>query len=85
MSRLSSSSIGRTWDEWRHRRLQSGDDAEDFLLVTWDSCRHDTFERARTPVLERHAAPGSRSRRPRRAWITQLWPAMPLLHRPDFL
>ena len=61
MSRLSTSIIGRTWDEWRHRRLQSGGDTEDFLLVTWDSCRHDTFERARTPVLDGHAAA-------RRAW-----------------
>jgi hypothetical protein len=61
MSRLSTSIIGRTWDEWRHRRLQSGGDTEDFLLVTWDTCRHDTFERARTPVLDRHAAA-------RRAW-----------------
>ena len=61
MSRLSTSIIGRTWDEWRHRRLQAGDDAEDFLLVTWDSCRHDAFERARTPVLDRHGAA-------RRAW-----------------
>ena len=61
MSRLSTSIIGRTWDEWRHRRLQSGGDTEDFLLVTWDSCRHDTFERARTPVLDGHTAA-------RRAW-----------------
>lgn len=61
MSRLSKSVIGRTWDEWRHRGLQAGDDAEDFLLVTWDSCRHDTLERARTPVLDRHATA-------RRAW-----------------
>jgi len=61
MSRLSKSILGRAWDEWRHRGLQAGDDAEDFLLVTWDSCRHDTFERARTPVLDRHATA-------RRAW-----------------
>jgi hypothetical protein len=61
MSRLGKSIIGRTWDEWRHRGLQAGVDAEDFLLVTWDSCRHDTFERARTAVLDRHGTA-------RRAW-----------------
>jgi hypothetical protein len=27
---------------------------DDFLFVVWDSCRLDTFEAARTPVLDRY-------------------------------
>lgn len=61
MSWLSKSGLGRAWDEWRHRGLQAGDDAEDFLLVTWDSCRYDVYEQARTPVIDAHA-------RARKAW-----------------
>lgn len=34
---------------------------EDFLLVTWDSCRYDAFLKARTPNLDRYGAA-------RRAW-----------------
>lgn len=61
MSWLSTSLLGRAWDEWRHRSLQAGDDDEDFLLVTWDSCRYDVYDSAHTPVLDGHA-------RPRKAW-----------------
>lgn len=61
MSWLSASIVGRAWDEWRHRDLQAGDDAEDFLLVTWDSCRYDVFCDASTPTLDRHG-------QARRAW-----------------
>ena len=61
MSWLSKGPIGRAWDEWRHRDLQAGDDAEDFLVVTWDSCRFDVYEDACTPVLDRHG-------HARRAW-----------------
>jgi hypothetical protein len=28
------------------------DDSEDFLLITWDSCRYDAFLQARTPFLD---------------------------------
>jgi hypothetical protein len=61
MSWLSTSVVGRAWDEWRHRDLQAGDDAEDFLLVTWDSCRYDVFCDACTPTLDRYGSA-------RRAW-----------------
>lgn len=55
MSWLSKGRIGRFWSEVRHRKLQSSDDSEDFLLVTWDSCRFDVFQQACTPVLDRYA------------------------------
>jgi hypothetical protein len=42
------------------RRPQLCDD-EDFLLITWDSCRYDTYLTARTPRLDAHC-------RPRRGW-----------------
>lgn len=61
MSWLSTGPLGRAYDEWRHRHLQVADDTEDFLVVTWDSCRFDTYEAARTPVLDRHCLA-------RRAW-----------------
>jgi hypothetical protein len=56
MGWLTRTPVGRAWDEWRHRDLQAADDTEDFLLVTWDSCRYDVFAEARTPVLDRHSA-----------------------------
>src|SRR5438477_136325 len=56
MSWLSKGRLGRVWNELRHGQYQAGDDGEDFLLVTWDSCRHDVFERARTPLLDRYAS-----------------------------
>ena len=34
------------------RRHQILDDGEDFLLVTWDSCRFDAYQRAKTPMLD---------------------------------
>ncbi len=46
-----------------HRRAKYqivGDD-EDFLLVTWDSCRYDTYRKAKTPVLDQFGEA-------RRAW-----------------
>jgi hypothetical protein len=54
MGYLTRTPLGRMWDEWRHRGLQAGDDGEDFLLVTWDSCRYDVYTAAHTPVLDRH-------------------------------
>ena len=54
MSWLSKSKVGRTWTELRHGRHQALGDQEDFLLVTWDSCRYDVYQAARTPVLDRH-------------------------------
>lgn len=54
MGWLTRTPVGRAWDEWRHRGRQAADDAEDFLLVTWDSCRYDVYTAARTPVLDRH-------------------------------
>jgi hypothetical protein len=54
MGMLTRTPLGWMWDEWRHRGLQAGDDAEDFLLVTWDSCRYDVYTAAHTPVLDRY-------------------------------
>jgi len=55
MSWLSKSRLGRAWTELNHRSYQALGDDEDFLLVTWDSCRYDVYQAARTPVLDRHA------------------------------
>jgi membrane-anchored protein YejM (alkaline phosphatase superfamily) len=46
-----------------HRGLghQSLRQNEDFLLITWDSCRFDAFQRARLPNLEKFGPP-------RRGW-----------------
>ncbi len=52
MSWLSKSRVSRVWTEWRRHRYQASDDHEDFLLVTWDSCRYDVFQQAQTPVLD---------------------------------
>ena len=49
------SMTGPRWNELRRRRYQAAGDDEDFLLVTWDSCRYDVYQQARTPVLDRHA------------------------------
>ncbi len=43
------------------KKYQVLDDAEDFLLVTWDSCRYDAYLEARTPALDQFGEP-------RRAW-----------------
>jgi sulfatase-like protein len=43
------------------RRYQALDGAEDFLLVTWDSCRYDTYRAAKTPILDSYGEA-------RRAW-----------------
>ncbi len=41
------------WFPFRsRRRVQVLDDSEDFLLVTWDSCRFDTYVKAQTPVMD---------------------------------
>src|SRR5262249_5798703 len=46
----------RHWLGWRkEKRFQVLGDDEDFLLITWDSCRYDAYERARTPVLDQYA------------------------------
>ena len=36
----------------RGERLQALQKDEDFLLITWDSCRYDTFLKAKKPVLD---------------------------------
>jgi hypothetical protein len=36
----------------RHKKHQALGDEEDFLLVTWDSCRYDAYLEAHTPVLD---------------------------------
>jgi hypothetical protein len=41
-----------------HQTLQ---EPEDFLLITWDSCRYDAFVKARLPCLSQYGPP-------RRAW-----------------
>ena len=46
---------------FRRKKYQVLDDAEDFLLVTWDSCRYDAYLEARTPALDQFGEP-------RRAW-----------------
>jgi hypothetical protein len=38
----------------RHEALQAG---EDFFLLTWDSCRYDSFLKAKTPVLSAITTP----------------------------
>jgi membrane-anchored protein YejM (alkaline phosphatase superfamily) len=43
------------------RKNQLRGDEEDFLLITWDSCRYDTYYQARTPVLDQFGEA-------RRAW-----------------
>lgn len=45
----------------RPKTQQVLDDEEDFLLVTWDSCRYDAYCEARTPALGRFG-------QARRAW-----------------
>ena len=55
MSWLSRGKLGRAWQEVRRHDYQVAGDDEDFLLVTWDSCRYDAYQQARTPVLDRHA------------------------------
>jgi membrane-anchored protein YejM (alkaline phosphatase superfamily) len=55
MSWLSKGRIGRAWRHVNRRRYQAIGDHEDFLLVTWDSCRYDAYVKARTPVLDGHA------------------------------
>jgi len=45
------------WLPFRSRRKhQVLDDNEDFLLVTWDSCRFDAYLRAKTPILDQYCA-----------------------------
>ncbi|MCE9553385.1 MAG: sulfatase-like hydrolase/transferase [Planctomycetes bacterium] len=56
MSWLSKGRLGRTWYERQRRKFQAAEDFEDFLLVTWDSCRFDAYQQARTPVLDRYAS-----------------------------
>ena len=51
----------RKWFRQDRPGLSSSDLDEDFLLVTWDSCRYDAYLKARTPALDAHALP-------RRAW-----------------
>jgi membrane-anchored protein YejM (alkaline phosphatase superfamily) len=36
----------------RHSNGQAPTCTEDFLLVTWDSCRFDAYQKARTPILD---------------------------------
>ena len=55
MSWLSNGWLDRRWKEFRRSRYQALGDDEDFLLVTWDSCRYDAYLAAKTPVLDRHA------------------------------
>lgn len=57
-----------SWSNWKRwlgksdqERWQVLDDQEDFLLITWDSCRYDAYVEARTPILDQYAEP-------RRAW-----------------
>jgi len=38
---------------FRRSRHQVSSGEEDFLLVTWDSCRFDTYQQALTPCLDR--------------------------------
>ena len=45
--------IRRFYYHLLRRRYQVLTDAEDFLLLTWDSCRYDAFVKARTKVLDR--------------------------------
>lgn len=54
MSWISKGPCGRAWAEWSRWRYQVCDDNEDFLLVSWDSCRYDVYQQARTPVLDRY-------------------------------
>lgn len=42
----------RWYDRWTAPRFQAANDDEDFVLVTWDSCRYDAYAQARTPVLD---------------------------------
>lgn len=42
-----------SWLPFRLGRFESLKDREDFLLVTWDSCRYDTYMKAHTPMLDR--------------------------------
>src|SRR5207248_4277792 len=39
------------------RRYQPLQDGEDYLLITWDSCRYDACLAARTPNLDRFGSP----------------------------
>jgi hypothetical protein len=50
------------WRRWRDRkRVPAPQITDDFLLVTWDSCRYDAYLEAGTPILDRFCAA-------RRAW-----------------
>jgi hypothetical protein len=50
------------WPLGRNRQtLEASSDDEDFLLVTWDSCRYDAYQKARTPILDSYC-------QPRQAW-----------------
>ncbi|HEY8503748.1 MAG TPA: sulfatase-like hydrolase/transferase [Gemmataceae bacterium] len=61
----------RRWLGWEDvRNHQALRDAEDFLLITWDSCRYDAYQQARTPVLDAHA-----TARPAWAMATYTLPA----------
>lgn len=53
--------IKRFWYHLLRRRYQVLTEAEDFLLLTWDSCRYDAFTQARKNVLDRFGPA-------RRAW-----------------
>jgi hypothetical protein len=47
----------RAWWPWKQARPEAATvagDAEDFLVITWDSCRYDAFVQARKPVLDGH-------------------------------
>ncbi len=48
------------WSRWKRRlglesqrQLQMLDEQEDFLLITWDSCRYDAFVKAKKPNLSK--------------------------------
>lgn len=53
--------LRKWWSGNTAERFQALPGAEDFLLVTWDSCRYDTWLRARTPCMDAHG-------KPRKAW-----------------
>ena len=52
----------RWFSSRRQKGLQVLDDEEDFLLVTWDSCRYDAYLEAPTPRLDSFGEA-------RRAWV----------------
>jgi membrane-anchored protein YejM (alkaline phosphatase superfamily) len=55
-------------DFFRRRKHQILGDNEDFLLVTWDSCRYDAYLDAHTPALDEFG-------KPRRAWAMATYTA----------